>query len=121
MELRHPFANHGRNVWDRVVTFYPRVEQFWLRYMPFRKRYWKTSHFARLVFTHWLKWMPDISAYVAFVQFEMRHGDTARARGVYELMVNAHPTLQAYLKYMTFEERHNVAGARSVFERGADV
>jgi crooked neck len=109
-------------VWDRVVTFCPRVEQLWLRYMPFRTRYWKTSHFARLVFTRWLKWMPDISAYVAFVQFEMRHGGTARSRGVFELMVNVHPSLQAYLKYATFEERHNnVAGARSVFERAADV
>jgi crooked neck len=121
MEMRHRFVNHARNVWDRAVTFLPRVEQLWLKY-AFMEEMLENIELARLVFTRWLKWMPDISAYVAFVQFEMRHGDTARARGVYELMVNAHPTLQAYLKYATFEEKHkNFSRARTVFERAADV
>lgn len=117
MEMRHKFINHARNVWDRAVTFLPRVPQLWLKY-AFMEEVLGNFPLARLVFSRWLKWLPDISAYTAFVRFEESHGTVAYVRAVYEQLLIAHPTVRAYIKYATFEEkRKHVSAARAIFER----
>lgn len=119
MEMRHKFINHARNVWDRAVTFLPRVPQLWLKY-AFMEEVLGNTTLVRLVFSRWLKWLPDVSAYMAFVRFEERHGSVQHARSVYEQMVAAHPSVRAYLKYATFEEKRKcTAAARAVYERAA--
>lgn len=121
MEMRHKFINHARNVWDRAVTFLPRVSQLWVKY-AFMEEMLLNVSLARLVYVRWLKWMPDISAYTAFVQFEMRHRNVDQARIVYEKMIAAHPSVNAYLKYASFEEEHGDRDtAREVFERASDL
>jgi crooked neck len=117
MEMRHKFINHARNVWDRAVTFLPRVPQLWLKY-AFMEEVLGNIPLARLVFSRWLKWHPDISAYSAFVRFEERHGSVPHSRAVYEQMVTAHPSVRAFVKYATFEEKLLcTAAARAVYER----
>lgn len=120
MEMRHKFINHARNVWDRAVTFLPRVSQLWIKY-AFMEEMLDNISLARLVYTRWLKWMPDTSAYMAFVQFELRHGSTEQARNVYERMLVALPSIDSFLKYAEFEEKYrNFDAARQVYERASD-
>lgn len=126
MEMRNKFVNHARNVWDRAVTYLPRVSQLWLKY-SFMEEMLSNFSLARLVFSRWMQWKPDLSAYIAFVRFELRHGNTTQARSVFEQMVQAHPSTQAYLKFAAFEEKQanasdetssrDVTRARAVFER----
>jgi crooked neck len=120
MEMRHKFVNHARNVFDRAVTVLPRVPELWLKF-AFMEEMMSNVDLARLVFARWIQWMPDMSAYVAFVRFELRHGNLAHARGVYEQMVSAHPSARAYLKYAAFEETKakNIPASRAVYERAA--
>ena len=65
-----------------------------------------------------MKWEPDENAFGAFAKFEMRRGDEAAARKVFEVYVDVHPTLRAFLKYARWEEKQGqVSYARGVYER----
>lgn len=117
MEMRHRFVNHARNIFDRAVALLPRVDQLWLKYAHMEEMLARVD-LARNVFDRWLKWLPENSAYFAFIRFEMRHGEISNARQVYEQLIATHPTAQSYLKYAKFEERQEqFVRARQVFER----
>ena len=119
MEMRHRFINHARNVLDRAVALLPRSDQLWLKYAHMEEML-NQLNLARLVYQRWLKWFPETTAYFAFVRFELRHGETDNARGVYNQLLFAHRTAHSYIKFAKFEERHDeVARARQIYERAS--
>jgi crooked neck len=83
MEMRNKFVNHARNVWDRAVTLLPRVSQFWFEYSYMEEMVGEPGK-ARGVFERWMEWEPDDNAWGAYIKFEMRKKDTARARELYK-------------------------------------
>jgi crooked neck len=85
MEMRNKFVNHARNVYDRAVSLLPRVDQFWYKY-SYMEEMLGNFKLARQVFHRWMKWEPDDNAFAAFAKFEMRRGDEANAREVYEVI-----------------------------------
>lgn len=120
MEMRHRFINHARNVLDRAVALLPRNDHLWLKYAHMEEMLARID-LARNVFNRWLLWFPENTAYFAFIRFELRHGQYAKARQVFEQLVAVHPTSQSYLKYAKFEERNEqYARARQVYERVTD-
>lgn len=120
MEMRHRFVNHARNVFDRAVALLPRVDQLWLKYAHMEEML-EQIPLARLVYSRWLKWLPQPSAFFAAIRFELRHGYSVFARGLYQTLVRDHPTSHSYVKFAKFEERHDdFANARAVYERATE-
>ena len=67
MEMRHRFVNHARNVWDRAVTYLPRQDQLWYKYVHMEEMLGNTAG-ARAVFDRWMKWEPDHQAWMAYIK-----------------------------------------------------
>lgn len=68
--------------------------------------------------------LPSVKAYVRFAKFEMRNGDVARARGVYESAVaalgeDAHCE-EFFLKFAEFEEKVRAVRCQEL-HRGRDL
>ncbi|XP_020097506.1 protein crooked neck-like [Ananas comosus] len=82
-EMRNRFVNHARNVWDRAVSLLPRVDQLWYKYIHMEEML-RNVPAARQVFERWMQWQPDAQGWLSYVKFELRYGEVARARAVYE-------------------------------------
>lgn len=65
--MRHRFVNHARNVWDRAVTYLPRQDQLWYKYVHMEEMLGNTAG-ARGVFDRWMKWEPDHAAWMAYIR-----------------------------------------------------
>jgi hypothetical protein len=74
MEMRHRFVNHARNVWDRAVTYLPRQDQLWYKYVHMEEMLGNTAG-ARAVFDRWMKWEPDHQAWMAYVKVSDQGGN----------------------------------------------
>jgi crooked neck len=83
MEMRNKYVNHARNVWDRAVALLPRVPQFWFKYTYMEEMLGDVAK-ARALFERWMEWEPDDNAWAAYIKFEMRNKEPARAREVYK-------------------------------------
>ncbi|CAM9820881.1 unnamed protein product, partial [Ectocarpus sp. 4 AP-2014] len=78
-EMRCKFPNHARNVWDRAVALLPRVDQFWYKYSYMEEMLGNPAK-ARAIFERWMEWEPEDNAWSAYVKFEMRQEEPAKAR-----------------------------------------
>ena len=121
MEMRHRQINHARNIWDRCTALLPRVDQFWYKYAFMEEMLGNISG-ARQVFERWLEWMPDDSAYLAYVKMELRYDEVDRCRNIFNRYVESHNSVRAWIRYARFEEKSGeVPRSRQVFEKGMEV
>lgn len=118
-ELRGKFLNHARNVLDRAVTHLPRMNQLWFKYVYVEELVAdKSLDKVRLVYERWMDWKPSEQAWRAYIKFEERHGEVARARDLWERLAGGMPTATIYTKYARWEQRQDqLELARRVFER----
>lgn len=61
VEMKNKFVNHARNVWDRMVTLLPRVDQLWYKYIHMEKMLeerWKEAERARCIYKFALDHIP---------------------------------------------------------------
>nr|CAD1843307.1 unnamed protein product [Ananas comosus var. bracteatus] len=61
----------------------PRVDQLWYKYIHMEEML-RNVPAARQVFERWMQWQPDAQGWLSYVKFELRYGEVARARAVYE-------------------------------------
>jgi len=91
MEMKNKNVNHARNLWDRAVTLLPRVNQFWYKFIYMEDILGNYAG-ARQIFERWMEWEPDDHAWNSYIKFEMRNGETERARTIFKRFVHVHTT-----------------------------
>lgn len=89
------------------------------------------------VFERWMEWEPDVQAWQTYINFEIRHKETERARDVWQRFLHVHHEATNWIRlslfityycvkhdrfrYAKFEERSgSSANARAVFERAVE-
>lgn len=117
MEMKNKFVNHARNIWDRCVTLFPRVDIYWFKYTYMEELVGAIEQ-ARVVFERWMRWEPGDNPWCSYAKFELRQGEISNARNIYERYVRCHPTARAYLKFARWEEeQQQLVFSRNVYER----
>ncbi|XP_052150884.1 uncharacterized protein LOC127769372 [Oryza glaberrima] len=126
-EMRNRSVKHARNVWDRAVAVLPLVDQLWYKYIHMEELLGAVAN-ARQVFERWTHWARGTAqratavAWKSFAKFELRHGEVARARDIYERLVREQPRASDFLQYAKFEAQHGeFCKARQVYEQAVDV
>ncbi len=71
MEMKHKFIEHARNIWERAITYMPRVDQFWYKYSYMEEMIGQYQK-SREIFQKWITWKPEEKAYLAYAKFEER-------------------------------------------------
>jgi crooked neck len=65
-----------------------------------------------------MSWNPEENAWIAYLKFEQRMGETENCRRIMYRYMTAHPRLKTYLKVCKFEEKNkNKQAARELYER----
>jgi crooked neck len=121
MELRHKQIAYALNVLERSITILPRHDRFWLKYALLLESLGNIEG-TRELFQRWIAWEPPSHAFLAFVEFECRVGEFARARSIFERLLIMHPFEDSFLRYADFELKlKQFARARNIFERGIEA
>ena len=117
LELRNEHINHARNVLDRAVQLWPRVDFLWYKYVYVEEMVQDVAK-CRAVFTRWMKWQPDDNAWLSFARFETRQGNTAAAEAVLRDYVNTYPSARAFARFAKWAEQEakDVTLARTIYE-----
>ena len=106
MEMRNKNVNHARNVWERAVKHLPRVEQFWYKYIHMEELLGEIQK-VRDLFERWLVWEPGRRAYQAYLEFEVRNGDTQdKCRDILNRMIDELRDAESFLQAAKYEEKH---------------
>jgi crooked neck len=103
MEIRDKNINSARNLFDRMVTLLPRVDQFWFKYIHMEDMLGNYAG-ARQIYERWMSWSPPELCWQAYIKWELRNGETDRVRDIYRRYVVSHPKPDTYLKWAKFEE-----------------
>lgn len=120
-EMRNKNINSARNLFDRVVTLLPRVNQFWYRYIHMEDMLGNYAG-VRQIYERWMQWLPDDNAWIAYVKFEERNGETQRVRDIYRRWVAAQTKVAPFLRWAKFEETSgDNAAARAVYEAAMET
>ncbi|CAN7046351.1 unnamed protein product [Brassica rapa subsp. trilocularis] len=127
-EMRNKFVNSARNVWDRAVTVLPRVDQLWYKYIHMEEMLGNISGarevFERDVYERFVLCHPKPSSYIQYAKFEVKGGEVARARDVYERAVKNlgdDDEENLFVAFAEFEERcKEVERARVIYKFGLD-
>lgn len=115
-ELKSRNIQHARNLFDRAVTFLPRITQLWYKYV-YLEELLQNIPGARQVFERWMKWEPDDKAWQAYIKLEIRYNELDRASAIYERWVAIRPDPRVWVKWAKFEEERGKAEkAREVFQ-----
>lgn len=61
----------------------PRAAQLWYKYVYMEEVLGNPAG-ARQVFERWMNWLPEPQAWHTYLNFEMRHQESERARAIYE-------------------------------------
>jgi crooked neck len=120
-EMRHKNVNSARNLFDRVVTSLPRINQFWYRFIHMEDMLGNYAG-VRQIYERWMQWLPDDNAWIAYIKFEQRNGETTRVRDIYRRWVIAHTTVVPFLRWAKFEETiGDNESARKVYEAAMET
>ncbi|KAJ1970375.1 NineTeen Complex (NTC) component, partial [Dimargaris verticillata] len=121
LEMKHRNVNLAHNLYDRVVTLLPRVDQFWYKYSLMEEML-GNIHGARQIFERWMKWEPDEEAWLAYIKFEKRYHEFDRAQALFERLIAVHPEPKNWLKWVRFEEeeRADADKVREIFTRAIE-
>jgi hypothetical protein len=69
-----------------------------------------------------MQWEPDHHGWMAYIKFELRGGEVARARNIYERYVACIPSTKGWVRYAKFEaENGDLGRSRKVYERALQV
>ena len=117
MELRAENINHARNILDRGVQLWPRVDYLWYKYI-YVEQMMQDVPKCRAVFQRWMKWRPDDNAWLSFARFETRNGDLPRAEQVMRDYINAYPCARAFCRFAKWAEweAKNIDLARQILQ-----
>lgn len=96
MEMKVKNVNRARNIWDRACTLLPRVHAFWYKYIHMEDMLGNYSA-VRRIFERWMKWQPEEQAWITYINWEKRNGETDRVRNVRELCCVSVAVLATYL------------------------
>lgn len=69
-----------------------------------------------------MKWEPDHHGWMAYIKFEVRGSEVARAREIFERYVACLPGTKAWVRFAKFEaENGHLGRSRQVYERALQV
>lgn len=116
MEMKNRQVKHARTLFDRATHIFPRVNQFWYKYVHFEEILGNIPE-CRAVFEKWMNFKPGDQEWQTYINFEMRHKEVDNARQIYSKLVMLHPDPKSWIKFARFEERHSgPENARQVYE-----
>ncbi|KAI4373021.1 hypothetical protein MLD38_011191 [Melastoma candidum] len=120
MEMKKKFINHAQNVWDGAKSLLPRIDQLWYKYIHMEEVLGNVAG-ARQIFESTSRW----KAYIKYAKFEMKNGEIARSRSIYETAVEKladdEDAEMLFVAFAEFEERcKETEQARCIYKFALD-